>query len=184
MQLRWIPIALLAVAINVAAGPGHDGSAASDDEHGGILGDDMQANETWSHTFTEETTFEYHCHPHPWMQAKIVVVASDGSPPQNHTINVIEPENFEEWDFDPEELTIMVGDTVTWVNQGAQMHKIGETTEEHAAHIAGAGSTVEGDGHDHVHGDSGSSFNRGVMWVLGGLIVGIGIAQWAKKQSP
>lgn len=188
MHMRWIPFLFLALAVQVAAGPGHSDTAdpaEPADDHGGILGEDMQANETWSHTFTEEAVFDYHCHPHPWMQAKITVIASDGREPMNHTINVVEPADFEEWTFDPEELTVMVGDTVTWFNDGEQMHKIGETTAEHAEHIAGAGSTVDtsGDGHDHEH-DEGSSVNKAFLWITGGLGLGFIVAQWAKKQSP
>ena len=146
----------------------------------------MYTNDTWSHTFTEVGTFAYHCHPHQWMQAEIQVLEANGSAPVNHTIGVLEPEDFEQWTFDPAELTLRVGDTVTWVNPGAVMHKVAETTDEHAAHIAGAGSTVatQGDGHDHAHDEGGGSFNQGVLWVLGGLLLGIGVAQWAKKQSP
>lgn len=173
---KILAIAIL-IAASASAGPGHD---ESPEGHTGVVGPDMYNNETWAYTFTEAGNFEYHCHPHPWMQASIIVDPSNGSAPMNHEILIIEPENYDEWDFDPVTLTIQAGDTVTWINEGMQMHKVAETTAEHADHIAGAGSTVDEHG-DHEHNEGGIS--PAILWIGGALIVGLLAAQWFKNKS-
>lgn len=37
----------------------------------------LQAEGTYTHTFEEAGTFDYHCQPHPFMEGTITVVASD-----------------------------------------------------------------------------------------------------------
>lgn len=37
----------------------------------------LQAEGTFSHTFDEAGTYEYHCTPHPFMKGTITVVAAD-----------------------------------------------------------------------------------------------------------
>ncbi len=188
MDYRMILVGLVALALPATAGPGNEG-AADEHAHGGVVGPDMFTNDTWSHTFNATGSFEYHCHPHPWMQASITVIEANESAPANHTIAILEPENFEEWSFGPVELTVRVGDTVTWVNQGQQMHKVAETTPEHADHIAAAGSTVASDGdghgdHDHASSPSGGGLTAALLWAAGGLLAGVGVAQWLKRRAP
>lgn len=187
-------LAALLVAASAAASPGgHEPQQAQENGHDdgahghgddAVTSPEMYHNETWNHTFTEPGTFEYHCHPHPWMQASIMVLEANGTA-MNHTITIIEPDDFEDWSFDPVELTIRAGDTVTWVNAGQQMHLLAETTEEHADHIAAAGSTVEPleseHDHGHDHGDESRSNLTPVLWIVGAIGIGLVIAQSARK---
>ena len=193
MRLLAMLTSLMLLAVPaLAQGDGHDhgqsaesipadDQAADVDDHGdGVMGPEMLTNDTWSHTFTSPGTFEYHCHPHPWMQGTIKVLPSDGSAPREHVIEIVEPADFEAWTFTPEKFTVRAGDTVTWLNPGAQMHRIAETTGEHAEHIASAGGTVEdaglasaahidGDGHSH----GGFFLPSPILWITLGLLGGV-----------
>lgn len=179
--------ALAALSAPALAGPDHDhwaeGAAPDDHTHagGGLSSPDLLANESWSHTFTEPGLFEYHCHPHPWMQASIEILASEGGPARNHTITVVEPSDFEKWAFSVDKLTIFAGDTVTWNNTGQRMHTVSETTAEHAEHIASAGGTVTEDSESHTHEDlaaadatkhTDSGVAAAALWAALGAVTG------------
>ncbi len=134
---------------------------ATASEENPVTSPDLQPGQTWSHTFTDNGTLDYHCHPHPWMLARVIGEPSSGREPRNWTIAAMEPKGkeFEEWKWTPSNLTVMVGDTVTWVNDGSVMHKVTETTAEHAEHIGG----VDDDHRDAVdnHGDDGHTDSHG-----------------------
>lgn len=100
-------------------------SSTGDDRE--VLSDDIKNGGSFQHTFTTVGTFDYHCHPHPWMTAKIHIEADDNATaPETHTVRIIEPDGSDEqsWRFEPANLTIQAGDTVAWVNEGAQIHVI------------------------------------------------------------
>lgn len=119
-----------------------EGGTTSDSN---VVSDDLRTGDTFQHTFTTEGTFAYHCHPHPWMQGEIhIEPAQNGSEPQNHTIKIVEPLDEGDWTFEPGSLTIRVGDTVEWVNEGEVIH------------VIMGGVDADGDGHhhdDHDHGE-------------------------------
>ncbi|MGB0652121.1 MAG: cupredoxin domain-containing protein [Thermoplasmatota archaeon] len=175
---------LVLAAPMTMAQDGHDDHAHGEDA---LAGPQQQPGEDWSHIFTEPGTFEYHCHPHPWMQATIIIEeAPEGYEPQEVVIEIEEPEDYQQWSFTPEQLTVRVGDTVTWRNTGAIMHKVAETGGEHADHIAsmggGSAGSQAGDGHDHVH-DDGSQGNA-LFWIIVALAFGLIIAAIVRKGSP
>lgn len=107
-------------------------------DDGNILSGDIATGETFEHTFTTVGTFDYHCHPHPWMTAQITIEPTEeGVPPATHTIRITEPnpDDGDTWLFEPATLIIKSGDTVAWVNDGSQIHAImgGVSGEGHGA---------------------------------------------------
>jgi plastocyanin len=179
----FVKTLLLVASVLMALSPAlaSPGEGEHEESMGGIRSPDLAPGEAWSYTFTEPQTFDYHCHPHPWMVAGIQVMPSSGRAPLNHTVDVIEPEgqDFEAWDWSPSPLTIEVGDTVTWVNKGSVMHVVQQTTEEHAAHI---GSETESKATDdgHLHTEGATSGKAG-WWILGILVGGLALVY---KGSP
>lgn len=147
----------------------------------GIRSIDLAPGQSWSHTFTEEGRFDYHCHPHPWMLAGITVVPSSGRAPRNYTVEIMEPsgQSFENWTFSPAVTTIEVGDTVTWLNVGSVTHVVQQTVGEHIAHIGTVGGAGADDhGAEPAAGDEGTSASigfptQGWLWVGGALVGGV-----------
>lgn len=148
-----MPVHLLALLLMLLASPlvtasgGHDEgtaepSVAETGDVEGATSPELMPGESWSYVVATEGTFDYHCHPHPWMLGALNVLPSDGSAPRTHIINFTEPEGkeFEEWTFAPAMLDVRVGDTVTWVNQGTVMHRVTQTVGEHIAHVGTAGA--------------------------------------------
>jgi plastocyanin len=74
----------------------------------------LEKGQAYNLTFDQAGTFDIHCHPHPWMQARIVVDASAPAAPVTYRIA----------DFAyPEKLmTIGLGSTVTFVNDDPVAH--------------------------------------------------------------
>lgn len=197
-------LALVALPLAGASG-GHDGAEPAGElaanEHAGgedpgVRSMDLAPGQSWSHTFTAEGRFDYHCHPHPWMLAGISVVASSGRAPRNYTIEIMEPtgQDFEKWTFSPALTTIEVGDTVTWLNAGTVTHVVQETTAEHLEHVgtlAGAAADEHGaqpasvEGGDHA---TNLGFpTQGWLWVglalVGGLFIGRRTTRFASRMA-
>ncbi|MEK6986228.1 MAG: plastocyanin/azurin family copper-binding protein [Candidatus Thermoplasmatota archaeon] len=165
----------------------------------GLRGPDQAPGQTFNHTFMQAGRFDYHCHPHPWMVAAVVVQNSTGRAPMTHTIRMVEPEgkDFDQWTFSPKSLAIEAGDTVTWLNAGGAIHVVQETVGEHIEHIGtaeghddvatGAHDEVGGDDHgaspagQHVHGKS--LFDSGTGWVLILVVGGLALAFFMKRKS-
>lgn len=91
---------------------------------GGMDSGDMHQGDTWEHTFNEEGTFHYLCHPHPYMTARIVV--SHDAPMGNGTMDV----RIADYAFEPDELHIRPGTTVRWTNEDPVVHTVTETEED------------------------------------------------------
>jgi plastocyanin len=81
----------------------------------------------WSYTFLEPGTFNYHCGVHATMTGQIVVT---GQPvkdePKDVRVEIVEPDpnDQQSWGYKPKDVTVEVGATVTWVNNGAQTHTV------------------------------------------------------------
>lgn len=90
----------------------------------------LAKGESWSRTFANGT-HEYHCHPHPHMKG-VVKVSSEEGAPKNATV-VIRNDTFE-----PAEVVVRPGGTVTWVN------------EDDVAHTATFGDAGHGSHHHHM----------------------------------
>lgn len=78
---------------------------------------------TWSHVFNETGTFPYHCAPHPWMKATVIVTAAAGNGTADVTIQGFK--------FHPQNATVHIGATVTWTNLDPAVHTV--TQDEAAA---------------------------------------------------
>lgn len=84
----------------------------------------------WSYTFLEPGTYAYHCGVHTTMTGQIVVT---GKPvkdePKDVRVEIVEPDPNDQnsWTYKPKDVTIEVGATVTWVNNGAQTHTVTDT---------------------------------------------------------
>jgi len=74
---------------------------------------------TFSHTFTVEGTFNYQCRFHP--MAGVVRVTATG--PAAANVNILDGPSR----FDPADLTIHAGGTVTWTHAAAEPHTVTET---------------------------------------------------------
>jgi plastocyanin len=90
----------------------------------------LNTGDSYSKRFDEPGTFEYFCTLHPDMIGSIVVTGADGTAPLPVTdpalIEPIESPpgdiNMLDFVFDPVTMTVPVGGSVTWVNQGAALH--------------------------------------------------------------
>ena len=174
----------LALASPGDAEPGAEAHAAT-----GVSGPEMQPGESWSFNITEEGTFDYHCHPHPWMLAALNVLPNDGSPAMTHVINVTEPEgeDFENWTFAPKAMDVRVGDTITWVNVGTVMHRVTQTVGEHIAHIGTAGGDEPAhDEADAAAGEVAGAQPSGLWWIAVAAVGTLCVGLWVKgnKKAP
>lgn len=179
------------------AGGGHDEDTPEPGAGADIVGatsPELMPGESWSYNITTEGTFDYHCHPHPWMLAALNVLASNGSAPRTHVINVTEPEGkeFEDWTFSPKLLDVRVGDTITWINAGTVMHRVTQTVGEHIAHVGTVGGADEGhddDGDVHTE-DSSAEVARakpsGLWWIAVAAVGSFAVSLWVKgnKKAP
>ncbi len=101
---------------------------------------DIAPGGIWSMTFPDENPagYSYHCHPHPNMTGMVHVMPDTDGKVRTHSVDIIEPADFNDWGYDVQHLEIEVGDTVVWTNRGAQIHTVTE---------------MAGDGHEHDHGE-------------------------------
>ena len=169
------------------ASEGHGDEVPEDHDEEGATSPNLMPGDSWTYNVTAEGTFDYHCHPHPWMLAQLRMLPGNGTP-VTHVINITEPEgeDFENWTFSPKVLDVRVGDTVTWLNAGTVMHRVSETVGEHIAHVGtlgGAanaeGSDVHADGEDaHPHPGGPSPF----WWIVVAVLV-VGFAAFWVRDS-
>ncbi len=118
-----------------------------------VMGPDIAPGGNFSHTFGQMGTVEYHDHHNAVVGGKILV----GAPNANKTTHTI---TYDGSAFTPAELTIGMGDTVVWQNNGAN-HMM----------IMGAGTPGDGRDHDHEDGHHGDKDTPGVPWML--LVLGL-----------
>ena len=76
-----------------------------------------------------EGPLAYHCHPHPWMTATVIVAAAQG-PPSTWQVEIRDGRNLENYTYEPAVLYARVGDTVVWRNNGTMPHTV--TSDEDA----------------------------------------------------
>ena len=186
-------LALLGTLLMLLASPTALGSEGHGDEEPeahdeeGFSSPELQPGQSVSLNLTEEGTFDYHCHPHPWMLAQLNILPSNGTP-QTHVINITEPADqpFENWTFAPKAMDVRVGDTVTWVNAGTVMHRVTQTVGEHIAHVG----TLGGSGAAEEHADEAAHVEAAApsgLWWLVVAVLGIGcVALWVRgnKKAP
>ena len=179
---------LLVLASPIALGSeGHGAEEPEEHEEEGVSSPELQPGQSFTFNVTEEGTFDYHCHPHPWMLAQLRMLPSNGTP-VTHVINITEPADqpFENWTFAPKAMEVRVGDTVTWVNAGTVMHRVTQTVGEHIAHVGTLGGSEEAEAHsdEAAHVEAGQP--SGMWWlVVAGLGVGC-VILWTRgnKKAP
>lgn len=165
--LSTLLLASLASPLALAS-EGHGAEEPADHEEG-VSSPEIMPGQSWSYNVTEEGTFDYHCHPHPWMLGQVRILPANGTA-QTHVINITEPvgEDFEKWTFSPKTYDVRVGDTITWVNNGTVMHRVTQTVGEHIAHVGTLGGSDEADVHvgdsDHAHVEA--SAPGGIWWLV------------------
>jgi plastocyanin len=131
----------------------------------------LNTGESFQYQFTAAGVFEYHCHPHPFMQGAVTIIADDANDtPEVHVIRILDGASQEAFQFSPASQTVQANDTVIWINEGAFQHNV-------------VGSTGIGDdGHDHAHGDDDPAHGHddeedtqespGLgIWMIGALLV-------------
>jgi plastocyanin len=87
----------------------------------------LQPGDSFQWTPPEAGTFEYHCHPHPWMTGVVRVVEGDRPPTAAHVV-IVDGEAEEAYEFQPREIAVHVDDTLVWRNNGTVAHTV--TVEE------------------------------------------------------
>ncbi len=121
------------------------------------FGSDLfEKNKTYAFTFAEEGVFGYHCHPHPWMRGNITVLAADHhAEPKTHHVRVLDGATNADYRYEPENLTISVGDTVHWMNEGSMAHTVSPNS--------GMGHEAHGDDSMNKEMANGSSMSHDTM---------------------
>jgi plastocyanin len=79
----------------------------------------LNPGDTFSHTFNEEGTFNYHCRFHP--MSGVVRVTTTG--PLSESVNILDGPGR----FDQDDVTIRLGGMVTWTHAGAEPHTVTDT---------------------------------------------------------
>ncbi|RNJ79043.1 MAG: copper-binding protein [Nitrosopumilus sp. B06] len=71
-------------------------------------------------------TYEYFCTVHPWMTGILVVDAAGGTAPSEIVVIPIEAQTVSEGQiyYDPEDIEISAGTSITWENQDAALHTV------------------------------------------------------------
>jgi plastocyanin len=77
-------------------------------------------DESWSYTFAEPGTYQIRCRPHPQMRQTVHVVAPGGDAPGERTTAAA----MEDLKFQPGELRVEAGQTVTWTNHDGADHNV------------------------------------------------------------
>ena len=133
----------------------------------------VQAGQTWTHTFTTPGTYAYHCVYHPWMKAKIIVLAS-GSAAGGVTVDIPAGTGSNDaLNYAPSSLKVVLGvnSTVTFVNQDTTTHTV--TADDGAFD---SGNIAPGSSWSHTFNATGTfafhciyhSWMKGTITVLSG----------------
>lgn len=159
--MRTLLLAAAAVFLAAPALAQHDHMHMGDTYFDSGSSDDgsdwLQPGETFEFTFDiTHGTFGYHCHPHPWMLGNITVEgeAMDHDDMQNddmddgmmdgtvHEVHIVEGNvsDINSYRYEPAELTIQVGDTVKWINDGSMAHTVTALEGTPEAHDDSAGT--------------------------------------------
>jgi len=86
-------------------------------------------------------TYEYYCLVHPWMDSVLVIEGEE-------IIGVSIPVGSSNQQpgqlyYDPDLITVSVGDTVTWFNDDDQLHTVTEVNNEYDSSLMSPGDTFE-----------------------------------------
>lgn len=86
---------------------------------GGVDSGNITTGMSWEHMFDSEGTFEYHCHPHPFMTGQ-VIVSSTNRTALSGMVNV----TIQGYAFHPAVLVIKPGTMVRWTNLDNETHTV------------------------------------------------------------
>lgn len=122
-------LALLSAIAMVAAGCA---TPADHEGHDAVLdtGDIPPASEM-PLRFDVAEPLEIHCHPHPWMRQNVTLT---GEPPTEVHVDILDGSEENEFRFEPSELRIGRGSTVTYHNHGNFTHTATQRTEASLSH--------------------------------------------------
>lgn len=126
-----LPWLLAAVALGGIAEPGAGQMDHHDHGAAGFDSGDMTMGVTWSTTFDTEGSYEYHCHPHPYMTGRVTVTDSDAA--QSGPVAV----RIENYSFEPAILVVKPGAKVAWTNLDNTTHTVTQVHEDVAPSRAG-----------------------------------------------
>lgn len=99
----------------------------------------LNLDDSFEYVFTSAGTYDYYCYFHTNMTAVIMV---EGTPQHSANYHVV---NIQDFAFNPQNLTIMLGDTVHWVNMDAAPHTATDGNGEFDS-----GTLNNGDSYDHI----------------------------------
>lgn len=89
---------------------------------------EIAPGQSWSKTFLSASEIAYRCEIHPQvMTGTLVVTGPTIVPPKTEQkVDIVEPKSTDtqSWAFDPKDITVDVGTTVTWRNLGAANHTV------------------------------------------------------------
>ena len=114
----------------------------------------LMGNESYRRTFNTTGTYNYFCTIHPDMTATVTVTGTDGTaPPPAETVAEGAAETTDSATddgvtivdnaFQPEPITVGVGTTVVWTNDGRNTHTVRAQDGEFGSSLLLAGSTFE-----------------------------------------
>ena len=112
-RLLAVPaLALLALTLAACSGEGDGDQLAASPL--------LSRGESWSYTFQEPGTYQIRCRPHPQMRQTVHVVAPGDDAPGEPTAEA----GMRDLKFQPGEIRVEVGRTVTWTNHDGTRHDV------------------------------------------------------------
>lgn len=112
---------------------------------GSFTSDEIGPGASYTVTFNKPGTIAYRCKIHPTtMTGQLVVTGPEIKPPATERdVKIVEPNpnNPQSWKFDPVDITVDTGTTITWRNNGSQAHTV--TSDDDAfdsGDLAGGGT--------------------------------------------
>lgn len=121
-----------------ATGNATDGHASHD--NGTIAAPLLSKGDSWEYRFTAAGVYNYHCHPHPFMEAQIIV--SDTDPAAKERVEV----TMKDLAFSPTSVVVRVGGVVNWTNLDVVPHNVVLTpdgADPHAGHEMAAFESID-----------------------------------------
>lgn len=104
--------------------------AANGDDHGHggeplFDSHNIAPGATYELQLFDDGEFAYHCHPHPWMEANLIVEALDPDEEfRTLHVEILDGTRYDNYSFRPSTVEARVGDTVVWHNNGTQVHTV------------------------------------------------------------
>jgi MYXO-CTERM domain-containing protein len=147
----------------------------------------LEPGETWEYTVTEADPGGqwYHCTIHPNMEAMIHVfeegyLGRENGSTETHMVSIDDDGTAEGGNYSVMHLTVEVGDTIIWTNNGELPHTVTSTTDAEYAGEESESDDHDDDGHNHEHGGDSNS-TPGIGAPL--LVAALGVAALARRRA-